>query len=301
MALLFVFLDGVGLAPASDDNPLADAPMPTLRTLLGGPLTSEQIQRQPRLLLSAIDATLGVDGLPQSGTGHTALLAGVNAAALHGRHQPHTPPVALRPMLERDNIFVSVAASGGSPAFANVFGDGYWEAVAQRRIRLPASVIAARGGGVRFRDQHDMASGAAISWDITGEAMLARGRDVAMVPPETAGVNLARLGQAHQFVFFECFLLDLAAHGRWGGDAPRAALHAALARIDGLVAGALHAMRPQDTLLITSDHGNAESLSAPSHTRAPVPLLAVGAGSERFAAVADIAGIAAAVVAVAAT
>ncbi|MDQ2998229.1 MAG: aminotransferase class I/II-fold pyridoxal phosphate-dependent enzyme, partial [Chloroflexota bacterium] len=51
------------------------------------------------MLFKAIDATLGVDGLPQSGTGQTALLAGFNAAALHGRHQPHVPPVALRALL----------------------------------------------------------------------------------------------------------------------------------------------------------------------------------------------------------
>ena len=48
-----------------------------------------------------LDATLGVPGLPQSGTGHVALLAGVNAPALHGRHQPHFPPVALRPLAAR--------------------------------------------------------------------------------------------------------------------------------------------------------------------------------------------------------
>ena len=44
MSLLFVFLDGVGLAPASPDNPLASAPTPALRGLLGGPLTIEQVR-----------------------------------------------------------------------------------------------------------------------------------------------------------------------------------------------------------------------------------------------------------------
>src|SRR4051812_16077616 len=100
MSLIFIFLDGVGLAPAGPDNPIAGADTPALRALLGGPLTIEQARgwgtSAAQLLFKAIDATLGVDGLPQSGTGQTALLAGVNAAALHGRHQPHVPPVALR-------------------------------------------------------------------------------------------------------------------------------------------------------------------------------------------------------------
>jgi len=39
MSLIFIFLDGVGLAPAGPDNPLASADTPSLRALLGGPLT----------------------------------------------------------------------------------------------------------------------------------------------------------------------------------------------------------------------------------------------------------------------
>ena len=109
MSLIFIFIDGVGLAPAGPDNPLASAATPYLRALLGGPLTIEQVRDwgldtrnwesepilqspitnpQSSILFKAIDATLGVEGLPQSGTGQTALLAGVNAAELHGRHQP---------------------------------------------------------------------------------------------------------------------------------------------------------------------------------------------------------------------
>ena len=45
------------------------------------------------------------------------------------------------------------------------------------------------------------------------------------------------------------------------------------------------------TLVLTSDHGNAESLSAPAHTRNPVPLLVIGPHALRFARVQDIAGI----------
>lgn len=105
MAITFVFLDGIGLAPATTDNPLATVPMPAIHHLLGGPLTSEQIGYRDGLLLSALDACLGVEGLPQSGTNHVALLAGVNAPAIHGRHQPHFPPVALRPLLAERSLF----------------------------------------------------------------------------------------------------------------------------------------------------------------------------------------------------
>ncbi len=346
MSLLFIFLDGVGLAPAGPDNPLTDAPMPALQALLGGPLTLEQaampgiaggrwegdgsrnphsstLHARPSVLLRAIDATLGVPGLPQSGTGQTALLAGMNAAALHGRHQPHVPPVALRPLLAERSIFRRVHAAGRTAAFANAFGPGYWEALAARRIRRSASVIAAEGAGLRFRDLDDLRRGAAVAWDITGVWMRGRPADWPPVPPARAGEHLAALGRTYDLVFFECFLPDLAGHGRLdraatehgnpraggsgnGGDRERASLapghppsggpvHAAMGLIDGLIGGALAAMRPEDTLLLTSDHGNIESRAAAGHTRNPAPLLAVGPAARAFAGVESIADVADAV------
>src|SRR5689334_13364561 len=148
MSLIFVFLDGLGLAPASPNNPLSVVPMPAVRRLLGGPLTLEQAQERPDLLLRPIDATLGVEGLPQSGTGHVALFAGVNAPALHGRHQPNFPPVALRPVLAAQSVFLRARQAGHTVAFANAFSSGYWEALEARRIRRSASLIAAEGAGL---------------------------------------------------------------------------------------------------------------------------------------------------------
>jgi 2,3-bisphosphoglycerate-independent phosphoglycerate mutase len=354
MSVIFVFVDGVGLAPATPDNPLADAPTPALRALLGGPLTSEQIRTGPflihegheghedreerrpserraavpdeapssvaahidqaafvsfvdrSLLLHAIDATLGVPGLPQSGTGQTALFAGFNAAQAYGRHQPHFPPTALRERLAEQSIFRRVAQAGGRAAFANVFGPGYWEALAARRIRRSASVIAAEGAPVRFRDGDDLLHGRAVAWDITGHSMQARGLDAPLVTPQHAGAVLARLAEEHELVFFETFLPDLAGHGRLtlGQEAfsssplllfsssTKGQVHTAMARIDGLLAGVLATMRSSDTLVLTSDHGNVESLAARAHTTNPVPLLVVGPGTSDFAAVTDISQVA---------
>lgn len=315
MSLIFVFIDGVGLAPAGPDNPLAGAATPALRALLGGPLASEQAQAQGEearmqqssaarpLLFKPIDATLGVDGLPQSGTGHVALLAGVNAAALHGRHQPHFPPVALRGLLAERSIFRRVAERGGRATFANPFGPGYWQAVAARRIRKSASVIAAEGAGLRFRTGDDLRAGRAVSWDVTNAAMRERepGADLPLVTPAQAGANLAALAHDHDLVFYESFLPDLAGHGRLASDHSPAAgrrssagaqVRAVMALLDGLIGGVLGALRPADTLLITSDHGNVESLAAPAHTRNPVPLLVAGPGAAAFAGVETIAEVA---------
>ena len=49
--------------------------------------------------------------------------------------------------------------------------------------------------------------------------------------------------------------------------------------LDGLLEGILSAFEAHSMLLtITSDHGNLEDLSTKSHTRNPVPLIAVGKG-----------------------
>ncbi|MEI6776899.1 MAG: metalloenzyme [Chloroflexales bacterium] len=293
MAFLFVFLDGLGLASSTVGNPLATATMVTFRDLLNGPLTLEHVQERADLLLRPLDAALGVDGLPQSGTGHVALLAGVNAPALHGRHQPNFPPVALRPLLAERSIFRLAHQDGHTVAFANAFSAGYWQALAARRIRRSASVIAAEGAGVRLRDNDDLRENRALTWDITRQAAHERGEDAALITPEIAGSHLANLAREYDLVFFECFLPDLAGHGRMGAGA----VPEVLTRIDRLLGGLLAARHPTDTILITSDHGNIEDDRTQSHTRNPVPLLVIGPQAGHFATVTRIDAVAPAILA----
>lgn len=296
MPLIFVFLDGVGLAPASSANPLSVSPTPRLRALLGGPLTLEQACVTPTLLLRPIDAALGVPGFPQSGTGHVALFAGVNAPALHGRHQPNFPPVALRPLLGERSFFRRAAEAERSVAFANVFPPAFFEAVARRRIRPSASLLAAQAAGLPLRGLDDLRAGRALSWDITGQALHARGEapDLAPITPEQAGARLANLARVYDLVFFECFMTDLAGHGRLGPGGPAETL----ARVDGLIGGLLDGLDPAASLLITSDHGNLEDATTSVHSAAPVPLLVVGPAAPAFARVERIDQVADALISV---
>ncbi|MGQ9549490.1 MAG: metalloenzyme [Roseiflexus sp.] len=307
MSILFLFVDGVGLAPEGQDNPLSDAPTPTIRSLLRGALTIERVSVRSAALLRPLDATMGVMGLPQSGTGQTALLTGVNAAAIHGRHQPYFPPVALRPLLAEHSFFRRLTESGRRVAFANAFGMHYREALATRRLRRSASVIAAEGAGVRLRNDTDLHAGSALTWDITGEMIRAGGGYAPMISARTAGARLASLAVQYDLVFFETFITDLAGHGRLAHlatpEQPRPTtaeqIHMAMERVDGLIAGALDTMRLGDTLLLTGDHGNAESLTAKTHTRNPIPLPVVGRDVSHFEHLVSIVQVADAVVAAA--
>ena len=119
--LLLLFVDGVGLDQAGPANPLSVSPSPAFNRLLGGPLTSEQVQASPELVLTTLDATLGVEGLPQSATGQTTLFTGINAAKKLGRHVTAFPGPELREIIREHSVFRRVHEAGLDTTFANAY------------------------------------------------------------------------------------------------------------------------------------------------------------------------------------
>lgn len=282
---LLLFVDGVGLAPEAATNPLATEPLPTLRALLGGGLTAERIGSGDGWYLGALDAALGVPGLPQSATGQTALLTGINAPAQLGRHVAAFPGPRLAALLAEHSVLRRAAAAGQAATFANPYDRRYFEAVAAGRRRHSATTLAALAAvdaGARLRDLADLTAGEACSWDVTRDQFRQWARNVEEVSADEAGRQLARLAGRHDFTLWETFMTDLAGHGRRGWTAAEA-----LARIDGLLGGVLSGLRAESardlTVLLTSDHGNVEESSHRSHTRNPVPLLAIGPQAPAFA------------------
>src|SRR5258706_14220015 len=117
MRVLFMFLDGVGLGV--DDpiiNPLARAHMPHLHRLLGGQkmLAASAPYNGPRASLRAIDANLGVSGLPQSATGQAVLLTGINIPAELGYHYGPKPHRETAPLLQEGGNFGVLTPAGKS-------------------------------------------------------------------------------------------------------------------------------------------------------------------------------------------
>jgi len=282
--LLLVFADGVGLGADDAANSFVGDHAPTLSRLLGGPLTASRTQRgdataQLPVTLAALDAVLGVPGLPQSGTGQTTLFTGVNAQAAIGHHVPALPGPRLRAILDERSVLAALAREGHAVTFANAYTAEYAARLAAGTVRASATTRAVLAAGLPLRTMDDLAAGDAVTWDVTGEDFLRRAG--VAVPPVTAsraGERLARIAGNHRFTLYETFLTDLAGHGRWG-IAPADAV----ARLDGLLAGVLAARPPELTLLLTSDHGNLEEPWHKSHTANAVPLLAVGPAAPSFA------------------
>ncbi len=276
MRVLMVFLDGVGIGardPAS--NPLFAGEYPAFRRLAGDDLfhlQRREFQDRQTSLLS-LDTTLGVPGLPQSGTGQTALFTGENAPRLIGRHFGPYPYSLLRPVIASQSIFSRLKSRGIAPALANAYPQRFFDHLARHPSRITVPPYACMEAGIPLYRAEDLARGVGISADITGAGWHVLGYPgTKVISHAVAGNRLVRLLEKHEFVLFEYWKTDHAGHAQ-DPDAASAALGA----LDGLLAGVLEKLDlRRDLLMITSDHGNFEDLRVKTHTRNPVPALLHG-------------------------
>ena len=288
-SVIFVFLDGLGLGPADETNPLWLAPMPNLRRLLGGPLVAGRSVDRPGLLFTALDALLGVRGVPQSATGQTALLTGINAAQLLGYHLAAYPNAQLTQLINEHNILKRATERGFRATFANAYTSQYFELVKERKRRHSATTLSVLAAGLPFRTLADLERGEAVYWDITNFYLAGHlHMPVSIIEPEVAGQRLARLSRSYDLVLYESFLPDAVGHRK-----DRAKALQVLDLLDRFFAGLLEAVGPTVTVVMSSDHGNLEELSTGVHSTHPVPLLVVGPGAGSFRrarAITDVAG-----------
>lgn len=281
MRVLFLFFDGWGLGandPAT--NPFLTAPMPMLRELFDGAIpTRDNHGASSRATLCPTDATLGIEGVPQSATGQTALLTGINAPRAIGEHLGPYPNDALRALITRDNLLRRLVTAGRRVAFANAYPPLFFARLARNKARRSATAYAAHAANVRYRDIDDLRAGNAVSAFVTNKLWRDYGADVPLITARDAGANLARLAADNDFTLFEYFLTDAAGHKANPTFTART-----LAEVDELIGGARDASALRETLIvITSDHGNVEDATTPTHTRNPVPTILIGAQRERVA------------------
>ncbi len=278
MHVLMLFLDGVGLGARDPGrNPLFRARLPALRWILGGELPSYR-NRSIRGAYGGtipLDANLGVPGLPQSGTGQTALFTGENGARIAGKHFGPYPYSTLRPIIREKNLFRLLRDAGRDPCFANAFPQRFFDYITHRRTRISVTTMSCLFSGIQIRRHQELLRGLGVSADVTGEGWRSLGYpDIPVVTPGEAGLRLAALTEQHEFVLFEYWRTDHAGHAQSMSEAVEV-----LERLDGVLEGLLPALqRGVFRLVITSDHGNLEDLSVKTHTRNPVPLILAGPG-----------------------
>jgi phosphopentomutase len=113
----------------------------------------------------------------------------------------------------------------------------------------------------------DLLASKAVFHDITHRSVPA-GLGAPLITPEKAACNLLSVSAAHDFTLFEYFLTDRAGHKR-----DMASLGVALRELSAFVAGIVRMLPDSHLFLLTSDHGNCEDMTVPTHTLNPVPLV----------------------------
>ena len=281
-----IFIDGLGIGEDDADiNPVAAADMPTIRRILGKKALlkgSGQVEGKEAILVPT-KTDLGVPGLPQSATGQTTILTGVNGSKALGRHLAAYPTKTLKDIIEKCSIFKQLTERGLKATFANAYSKSYFEmgATPSSKKRYTASTLSVMAAGLPFYMLEDVAQGKAVFMDITNRLLLTRPNippGITIISPQLAGERIAHLASENDFTFYEYFLTDIYGHKKnW-----KAALEA-LHDIDGLLEGLLRKVDLKETLvLITSDHGNLEDLGIKPHTNNDVPTILVGKGKEEM-------------------
>ena len=281
MRILFVFLDGIGLGVDNPvTNPFARARLPTIEGLLGGRklIAASAPAVGDRATLLALDATLGVQGLPQSATGQAVLLTGTNIPARIGEHYGPKPNQAVADFLLDGNLFSRLKQAGRSVALLNAYPPRYFLGVLSGKRLYSSIPLAVTSAGVRLFNKEDFFAGRAISADLTGRGWVGMlgFPDAPVHEPYAAGRLLAQLAAEYDFSLFEYWSTDYAGHRQdmtWALEQ--------LETLDAVVDGLLSASDDGQLIVISSDHGNMEDLSTRRHTASAVPALLIGPAEAR--------------------
>lgn len=270
MRILFILLDGFGIG--SDDpkvNPIVAAYTPTFDQLLKG----------KNSITIPTDATQGTEGIPQSATGQAALLTGVQAARIVGRHVSGFPGPILYKIIAEKNILKQMRVRGKKATFANAYTDEYLKAVHEGKIKGSVSTVSVLTSELPFRLTNQIPHGDAVYQDFTNRVLINKGYDLALLEPEEAGKNLARIVKQNDFTLYEYFLTDVVGHSQ-----DRELAISLIEELDRFIGQVLSDLDLFETLVIlSSDHGNIEDLSVMLHTYNPVPTILVGRGKEKIA------------------
>ncbi|MBZ0178808.1 MAG: alkaline phosphatase family protein [Melioribacteraceae bacterium] len=277
---LMIFVDGVGIGEDDPEvNPFFKYGFKTFSAIFGElPHQGNIPIRSGDKILSGIDAVLGVEGLPQSGTGQTSIFAGINAQKIIGQHFGPYPYSTLIPILKEENIFQSFLEKGFKPAFVNAYPKIFFDYINSGKKRLSVTSLSCLMSGVKLRKAKELHSGKALSAEIDNSRWVSKlNYKLPIIKPKTAANRLIKLSEQNHFTLFEYFLSDHIGHGRIKDEFLKI-----FRTFDEFLFHILDLLPAQMNLIICSDHGNLENISIKTHTRNPAFVIFAGPNSEYF-------------------
>jgi hypothetical protein len=281
-AVVLFFIDGLGIGKRGSSNPFDGLPD-------AAPLAVFQ-DEEPETFLNGIvvptDANLGVEGRPQSASGQTTILTGVNAPLTLGYHKQGFPNKALLEIIEKHSIFKRLKdADVGPVTFANAYTSWFFEA---RPRWVSATTAAVEAADMSFRTVADLTANNAVYQDFTNRVLIERGEAVSERSALEAATVLARIAEKHRFTLYEYFITDKIGHAQ---DMQLA--KTTLTNLASFVRNLLMKLDLESTtVILTSDHGNIEDLSSRNHTLHKVPTIIWGSrrdyAADRIKSLVDI-------------
>ena len=287
--VIFIFIDGAGVGRADAGNPFFQAKSLFL------PFWQGAMTLPDGTPLAAIDATLGIPGPPQSASGQTALFCGAGAREIANRHHHGYPDQHLRKIILENNLLLALKKSKVRARFLNAYPvfhdffiaahvrikpDGhFWfsecfPARFKKMISVTSCMLLA-AGAIPFTEK-DILAKRALYQDYSNRQLITQGLKLPEYSPVQAAAIIANAALDYEFILYEYFQTDIYAHRRSFADCV-----GLIRDLDSLMRNLLARLdKKQDTLILTSDHGNLEDFHSRGHSHNPVPFLAWGRYNE---------------------
>ena len=287
--LIFIFLDGVGIGKSENSNPFYYAKTKYL------PLFNGKQTLPDGVPVKKIDPLLGVDGMPQSASGQTAIFTGVNIPLLLNGHRGSYPTKPMRKIIKSNNLLLHLREKKLKIRFINAY-PGHSELFTTKHIeihkdgrfhfserfpsrfkkRISTTTCLMISNELTPCDENDILDGNSLYQDFSNKSLKERGLELPEFSPEQAAEIIYNTSQEYDFILYEYFQTDLYGHRHSFYDCVEL-----IKKLNRLIEKLISSLdKNRDTLLITSDHGNIEDCSRRTHTKNQVPLIVWGNKTE---------------------
>lgn len=264
--VLLLFIDGLGIGRRDEHNPLTKIAGDNAIAWFDDSVSHSTAN----FSFVRTDPRLGVEGRPQSASGQTTILTGINAPKKLGYHKQGFPNRAMREIIGEHSLFLQLQRLGiDETVFANTYTPRFFESPPRWKS---ASTCAVEAAGMQFKRMPDLIRGFGVFHDFTNKFLADSGYDVPVLSATEAAANLSRIASQHRFTFYEHFITDKIGHDR---DLEMADVH--LPKLSEFVHETVRLSDLADTtVILISDHGNVEDLSIRNHTLNDVPTVIWG-------------------------
>jgi len=277
-----VFFDGIGIGKKDFQfNPFFKYEFNSFKNIFGDiPSVDNQFLSNGTHYLFPTDATLGVEGLPQSGTGQASLFCGFNAPKFVGKHFGPYPYSSTIPILVKDSLLVYYRDKYKSSYFANAYPKAFFDYVKSGRTRLSVTTMTCTLAGIKLNRVSDVRAGKALTAELTNERWNQRlGYKLKVIQPKTAARRLLKIAGKYKFTLYEYYMSDHLGHLRLAGEFEKL-----FREMDDFLFTLLSEVDSKKiTLIVCSDHGNLEDLSVKTHTRNPAFTITAGKSASEIA------------------